>query len=196
MNCNFHIMSANSNHHLTHLQGVALCGQPNCLPHHTSGKCNRHVEGYVALSFAICWLNHCPLMHWSSVIIPFLMKCPCFTWCLITIRDVSQWSVYLSKWVKVTIMLRFHLSQSVMTAIACNVWPTWFLSDDLIETLELLVIKNPWMCIKFQMIYWISSCIGVVYQPCRSNRQNGNTCPKPFSALQRTNREGGSLLAK
>ena len=150
-------MFADSIRHQCHQPNAAVCGQPNCLRHRMPGMCNRHVEEYVAWSFAIDWCFHCPSMHCSSVVVPFLMKRPCLAWCLITVCYVSQWSVDLSEWVKCAVVLWSHLPQPPMWPVARSVWPPTFLCDYAIETLEFFIVQDSWMCIQLQMVYWVIS---------------------------------------
>jgi hypothetical protein len=86
-------------------------------------------------------LNHCPSMHWSSVPPMLQMKCPCLARRTITLRYVKHCCVYLSVWVKVTVVLRSHLTQPIVRPVAGCVRPTAFLGDDLVKALKFLVIQ-------------------------------------------------------
>ena len=82
-------------------------------------------------------------MHCSLVPVPFDVESPCLAWRFITNCYVFDCCVYLSEWVKVTVVLRSHLTQTEMTTVFRNVRPTRFLCDDLIEALEFFIVQNP-----------------------------------------------------
>lgn len=147
MNCTACIRIANSNRHHRHSCFLEWCDRLNWLQHHNAGICNRLAEESLIVWHAILMLTHCLSMNCSSVMVFPLMKQPRIAWRFVSVSHIRNWSIYLPEWVKVTIVLGLHLSQSIMTAIARNVWPTTFLCDYLIETLKFFVADNPWMCI-------------------------------------------------
>ena len=125
------------------------CGQQNCHSCHKSGNNVRLVAVCVDVCVSIVLLIQCPSMRLPLVPPTFQMKWQCLALWTITCSIVFDCCIYLSVWIKVTIVLGFHLSQTIVRTIACSVWPAWFLSDDCIEALEFLVDHYSWMCIDF-----------------------------------------------
>ncbi len=171
MNCMKCTMFADSSPHHFRPYFLGLCDQPNCLPYRTPGMYVRHDSVCVALSFAIGLCFRCPAMRLPLVIPMFHVKRPSIAWRLITNCYVFDCGVYLSERVKVTVMLRLHLTQTKMRTILCTIRPTRFLCNDLIEALEFLIVQNPWMCIKFQMVYrivcWFSCWNACYWKHCQ-----------------------------
>ena len=84
---------------------LGLCDQRGCLQPHTTGMNTRHGAISSNEVCAMCVLNHCLSVRLPLVVPMFHVKRPRIAWRLITNCDIANGCVYLSKWVKVTVVL-------------------------------------------------------------------------------------------